>query len=51
MCHSIDKTNLYMTQVSGQVTQSDARLTGRGFDPRVQPFVEHSKSGHEGREY
>ena len=42
----LTKTDPYMP---GQVAQSDdARSTGRGFDPLVQPIVEHFQSGHEG---
>ena len=37
-----------MPKVPGQVAQLDARSTGRGFSPLVQPFVEHFQSGHEG---
>ena len=49
MCHSVDQNrSLYMSQVPGQVAQSDARSTGRGFDPLVQPFVEHSQNDHKG---
>ena len=40
-------TKTDMPQVQGQVSQSDARSTGRGFDPLVQPFVEQFQSGHE----
>ena len=44
----LTKTDHYMPQVPGQVAQSDARSTGRGFNPPVQPFVEHFQCGHEG---